>query len=86
MTTQPAMTDKPVSEMHGFVEVSKDKFFKAVGGPENIHPRSEPDHSAWEVVGSRELVGRTTPGYKNGRGQKCRYFLTDRFFKLKDHK
>ncbi|OAD82903.1 hypothetical protein ATN89_17630 [Comamonas thiooxydans] len=46
------------------VEVTKDQFFKAVGGPENIHPSSHPDHSSWEIVGTRTVVGRTEPGYK----------------------
>ena len=48
---------------------------KAIGGPENIHPRAEPDASIWEVVGRREVVGKTVPGYKGGGLVKRQYFL-----------
>lgn len=57
------------------VEVSEAQFFKAIGGPENIHPRAEPDASIWEIVGRREVVGKTVPGYKGGGLVKRQYFL-----------
>ena len=57
------------------VEVSKARFYKAIGGPENIHPRAEPDASIWEVVGRREVVGKTVPGYKGGSSVRRQYFL-----------
>ncbi|SER28378.1 hypothetical protein SAMN05216548_11495 [Faunimonas pinastri] len=60
------------------IEVSSKAFFEAIGGPENIHPRSEPDHSAWEIVGTREVIGRSEPGYKCTPGPK-RYWLVERF-------
>lgn len=42
-------------------EVSRDQFFATVG-PMNVHPRAEKDASYWETP-SRQLVGRTEPGY-----------------------
>lgn len=61
------------------IEVSKEDFFRAIGGPENIHPRSEETHSAWENQQTRELVGRTEPGYKGAFGARKRYMLTPSF-------
>jgi len=64
-------------------EVSKEAFFKAIGGPENIHPRSERTESIWEVVGTRQQVGRSEPGYASPHGTPYRYWLTDDFAKRK---
>lgn len=61
------------------IEVSKEEFFRAIGGPENIHPRSEKTHSAWENLQTRELVGRTEPGYMRELGVKERYMLAPNF-------
>jgi hypothetical protein len=61
--------------LNGFVEVSKDQFFRAIG-PRNIHPRNEKDRSVWEVVGSRRIVGISTPGYV-GQGRKAYYLLAE---------
>lgn len=46
----------------GMVEVSRERFFAYVG-PRNVHPRPEREHSDWEVAGTREVVGRSLPGY-----------------------
>lgn len=64
------------------LEVTKEQFFAAVGHL-NVHPRPERDHSAWEMVKTRELIGRTEPGYmcrdKNGRyTTENRYWVVDR--------
>uniref|UniRef100_A0AAU6W1T5 Uncharacterized protein n=1 Tax=Pseudomonas phage Touem01 TaxID=3138548 RepID=A0AAU6W1T5_9VIRU len=56
------------------VEVSKETFFKVIG-PLNVHPRSEPDHSRWEMLNNRQFVGRSEPGYKSAHGTPHRYWL-----------
>ena len=62
------------------IEVTKAQFSSAIGGPENINPRPERDHSAWEIVGTRQLIGKTTPGYMGGSpGEPKRYYLTPEF-------
>ncbi len=53
-------------------EVSRDQFFATVGQM-NVHPRVEKDASYWETP-SRQLMGRTEPGYMGG-GPK-RYFVS----------
>jgi len=45
------------------VVVTKEEFFAYVG-PRDIRPRAEREYSAWETP-SRELIGKTTPGYAN---------------------
>ena len=60
-------------------EVSKEQFYRAIGGPENIHPHSERDHSRWEIIGTRQTVGRSEPGYASPFGTPHRYWLTDDF-------
>lgn len=65
------------------IEVTKEQFFGTVGLL-NVRPRPERDHSAWEMVSTRELVGRTEPGYmcrdKDGHyTSEKRYWVTDRF-------
>lgn len=48
----------------GFVEVTKEEFFKVMG-PLNVHPSlSNPDYTSWEMLGSRIVVGRSLPGWK----------------------
>ena len=64
------------------VEVTREQFFATVGLL-NVHPRPERDYSAWEMVSTRELVGRTEPGYmcrdKDGHyTEKKRYWVIDR--------
>ena len=45
--------------------VTKDEFWKAVlAETRNIHPRSEPDYTEWTVVGTRQVWGWTSYGYK----------------------
>lgn len=61
------------------IDVSKGDFFRAIGGPENIHPRCERDRSVWEVVGARNVVGITTPGYVTRPGELARYMLDREF-------
>jgi hypothetical protein len=56
--------------------VSEEEFFAYVGGPRNVHPRAEENFSSWEIVSTRELVGRSTPGWKNPGGPRT-YMLTE---------
>jgi len=46
----------------GLVEVSQKEFFAFIG-TRNIHPRPARECSVWEDVRSREVVGKSTPGY-----------------------
>lgn len=55
-------------------EVSREKFFEVIG-PMNVHPRPEPDHSEWASLNTRQVVGRSEPGYKNSFGKPNRYWL-----------
>ena len=61
------------------IEVTKDQFFKAVGGPEDIHPTSMKDHSAWKNQRTYEQVGRSEPGYLSPYGTPHRYWLTEAY-------
>ncbi len=45
-----------------FIQVTKAQFF-AVVGPMDVHPHSERNHCEWVHQPSRNLVGKTTPGY-----------------------
>jgi len=58
----------------GMVVVSKEEFY-AFMGPQNVHPRAEPDCSMWETP-SRQLLGISRPGYKC-EGEEV-YMLTRR--------
>lgn len=63
------------------VEVTKEQFYASVGQLD-VHPRPEGDHSSWETR-TREVVGRTTPGYmcRDADGNytsKSQYFVTER--------
>lgn len=60
------------------IEVTKEQFYRAIGGPENIHPRSEREFTVWEVLHSRHVVGRSEPGYLEPGRQK-RYWLARDF-------
>jgi hypothetical protein len=60
---------------NGFVEVTKEKFFQVIG-PRNIHPRNEKERSVWEVIGSRRIVGISTPGYME-QGRKAYYLVAE---------
>lgn len=64
------------------IEVTKAQFFAAIGGPENIHPRSERDHASWLDQSTHEVVGRTEPGYVNPR-DRVRYLLAPEFAQRK---
>jgi hypothetical protein len=69
------------------IEVTQATFFKAIGGPENIHPRAEPDQSVWINLATHQQVGKTTPGYKgNNTGVSKRYYLTEAFAAAKNIK
>lgn len=46
-----------------FVTVTRDEFFAKIG-PLDVHPRPFPECSLWETP-SREVLGRTVPGYAN---------------------
>lgn len=65
------------------LEVTKAQFFEIIG-PMNVHPRTERECSHWERCGTREIVGRSEPGYacrdKEGRyTTERRYWLADRY-------
>lgn len=45
-----------------FVQVTKARFF-AVIGPRDVHPHPERNHCEWMHQSSRNMVGKTTPGY-----------------------
>jgi hypothetical protein len=69
------------------IEVTKDTFYKAIGGPENINPRADsPDHSTWINLATHQQVGKTTPGYKGSFGVPSRYYLTEAFAASKNIK
>lgn len=79
---QPARAALSTAKESGrMIEVGKDQFYRAISGPENIHPHSERDHSRWEIVGTRVVVGRSEPGYVGSGfpGRVQRYWLTDDF-------
>lgn len=65
------------------IEVSKDRFFQAVGGPENIHPTPWKDHSEWKNLKTNATVGRSEPGYLSAFGTPNRYWLEESFAKRK---
>lgn len=68
------------------IEVTKGTFYKAVGGPENIHPRADsPDASLWINLATHQQVGKTTPGYR-GAAEPKRYYLTEAFAASKNIK
>lgn len=56
-------------------EVTKKEFFATVGQL-NVHPRPERDRTFWEIVGTRKLVGESTPGYLNPQ-EPSRYYVAD---------
>lgn len=61
------------------IEVGKAQFFLAIGGPENIHPTSERDHTVWKDLRSGEVVGRSSQGYVPRHGEPNRYYLSITF-------
>lgn len=61
------------------IEVTKDKFFSAVGGPEDIHPSALVDCSVWKNARTDEIVGKSEPGYASPHGTPKKYFLTTSF-------
>ena len=69
--------------MNGYVEVNEQQFYKAIGGPENIHPTPYPFHSEWKNLNTHEVVGRSEPGYKSAYGAQHRYWLTEGFARRK---
>ncbi len=71
---QKAAATTEQSSAVGFVEVTEEQFFARVG-PLNVHPRPAPEASIWEMCdGSRAVIGRSEPGYKN-HGAPKRYWL-----------
>lgn len=71
------------------IEVTKGSFFKAVSGPESIHPRPEQAHVDWVVVGTGRVIGKSTPGFKripgkDGKPAHPRYYLGEAFAKAKN--
>lgn len=68
------------------LEVSRDVFFCAIGGPENIHPRSERDCSIWEIVHTRQIVGKSEPGYASPNGTPARYWIVPYFLEKAKHR
>ena len=71
------------------IEVTKHSFFKAVSGPESVHPRPEQAHVDWVVVGTGRVIGKSTPGFKrtlgkDGKPAYPRYYLGEAFAKAKN--
>lgn len=64
-----------------FIEVSQDQFYRAIGGPENIHPTPYQYHGEWKNLNTHAVVGRTQPGYKSPYGTPNRYWLEEQFAK-----
>lgn len=69
--------------------MTRHTFFKAVSGPESIHPRPEQDHVDWVVVGTDRVIGQSTPGFKRALGKDGkpaypRYYLGEAFAKAKN--
>lgn len=60
------------------IEVSKERFFQAIGAPLNVHPRSEKHVTHWEEVGTRRLIGQSEPGYLEP-GKPKKWFLAEDF-------
>lgn len=61
------------------IEVSRDHFFQAVGGPENIHPTPRPEFSEWKNLNTHATVGRSEPGYLSSFFKPKRYWLEESF-------
>ncbi|WP_186157929.1 hypothetical protein [Burkholderia gladioli] len=76
-TTNESSTATPA----GMVEVSKEQFYAAMG-PQDVHPRAEPDRSIWETP-RRDLLGISMPGYASSYGTPERYFVVDRLAKAR---
>lgn len=71
------------------IEVTKGAFFKAVSGPESIHPHPEQAQVDWVVVGTGRVIGKSTPGFKripgkDGKPAYPRYYLGEAFAKAKN--
>ena len=56
-------------------EVSKEEFHATVGQL-NVHPRPEREASYWHHCHTRQLMGKTTPGYMGGI-EPPRYYVVD---------
>jgi hypothetical protein len=57
-----------------FAPVTKDEFFAYIR-PRDVHPRSEPEVTYWELR-NRQVVGKSTPGWLlRGARQATQFFL-----------
>jgi hypothetical protein len=66
----------------GFVAVSRDEFFDCMG-PLNVHPSvMNPAFSSWETP-SRQVIGRSYPGYKHPGDPKAFMLTTAAHAQLK---
>ena len=61
------------------IEVSKEAFYAAIGGPENIHPSSERDRTVWRDLRTHVVVGKCSQGFVPRRCELDRYYLTPEF-------
>jgi hypothetical protein len=59
------------------IEVTKERFYSSIAHL-NVHPRPEPLITIWEIQGTREMVGKSVPGYMFP-GDKHVYNLEQRF-------
>ena len=57
----------------GTVEVTRGAFLERMNQL-NVHPRSEPDASYWEMP-DRRLIGVSKPGWKKHPGETKHYYL-----------
>jgi len=62
------------------IEVPKEQFFKVIG-PMNVHPRPERSYTEWASLNTRQVVGRSEPGYIPDHQKADRYWLEEGFAK-----
>lgn len=62
------------------IEVPKEQFFKVIG-PMNVHPRPERSYTEWASLNTRQVVGRSEPGYIPDHQKADRYWLEQAFVK-----
>ena len=60
------------------IECTKEAFYRAISGPDNIHPTSERERCVWKDQVTGNTVGLSTPGYLAG-SKPSRYWLNTTF-------
>lgn len=62
------------------IEATKEQFFKVIG-PMNVHPSPGRSYTEWASLNSRQIVGRSEPGYIPDHQKTDRYWLEEGFAK-----